>query len=138
MAKQYNKRRDLVSSHGVGVRDVTNNQQGIAHGGEYNRRDQDWQNRNSGQKQAGSTSNKRSIQRPVEHADSAWLVIVLEHLRLYFNQQICAQDLEILGFSLHQLFCCVDTLYQVALAEPPSSGTTQPPAQLSTQLPAQL
>jgi hypothetical protein len=61
-----------------------------------------------------------------ESADSAWLAIILEQLNLYFGSRAWPQDIEILGFSLHHLFHCVNILYEVALTDPiePSEGQT--------------
>ncbi|HLZ63170.1 MAG TPA: hypothetical protein VKR06_40075 [Ktedonosporobacter sp.] len=50
-----------------------------------------------------------------QYSETMGLVIILERLRTCFKRCVDAEDMELLGFSLHHLFYGVNTLYQSVL-----------------------
>lgn len=68
-----------------------------------------------------TTDREGTINRPptVEHrlAGTAGLAVVLAQLVAYFSRRADVDDLDVLSFALHHLFCRVDFLYQKALPD---------------------
>jgi hypothetical protein len=52
-----------------------------------------------------------------QSADSTELTVLFTHLKRYFDGRVDTDDLDILVFALHYLFCSADTLYQLALPD---------------------
>jgi hypothetical protein len=65
------------------------------------------------QEQVGYSGKKRRLE-TVEEVEIQ-LAVILKQLETYFDRQVHSNDVEALGFSLHQLFRCIDLLYQKAL-----------------------
>lgn len=57
---------------------------------------------------------------------TAGLAVLLGYLVAYLCSKVDVDDLDVLSFSLHHLFCCVDSLYRTAL---PSLATSLAPNQ---------
>lgn len=64
--------------------------------------------------------------RGIGEADgTAGLALLLRYLVAYLGNRVDVDDLDVMSFSLHHLFCCVDSLYRVAL---PALATSLAPA----------
>jgi hypothetical protein len=64
-----------------------------------------------------------------QYVESVELTIVLARLNGYCNGQVSANDLEILGFSLHHLFYSINALYREVLPDLTAAGQPSPECQ---------